>query len=163
MHNCLNVIKHVSFLWLANRRFNIIIKYYLYFIIIFNKEVEVAKTQMQTVRRTVEATNEICEKCGKPMVIKWGRKGRFMSCSGWPECRNAKSIATGTACPECKKGQLVARRAKTGRGRTFYGCTRFPDCRFIAQRLPKPDEDITARPTADQITLDSKDSAQTNT
>lgn len=107
---------------------------------IFKKEVEVAKSQMQTVRKTAEATKEICEKCGKPMVIKWGRKGRFMSCSGWPECKNAKSIATGTACPECHKGQLVARRAKTGRGRTFYGCTRFPDCRFITRRLPKPNE-----------------------
>ena len=103
---------------------------------IFAKQVDKAKLQMTTVKKKDEPTDEICDKCGKPMVIKWGRRGRFMSCSGWPECKNAKSISTNIECPQCKKGKLVARRARSGRGRTFYGCTAYPECNFIANKLP---------------------------
>lgn len=103
---------------------------------LFSEQVDLAKSEMTTVRRESEPTDEICEKCSKPMVIKWGRRGRFMSCSGWPECKNAKSIATGVECPLCHKGKLVQRRAKSGRGRTFYGCTTYPTCTYIANRLP---------------------------
>jgi DNA topoisomerase I len=103
---------------------------------VFKGQMESAKDQIQTVKKVQEPTNEICEKCGKPMVIKWGRRGRFMSCSGWPECKNAKSISTEVACPQCKTGKLVQRRAKSGRGRPFYGCTRYPECNYIANRLP---------------------------
>jgi len=103
---------------------------------VFSLQMETAKSQMQTVKREAEPTDEICEKCGKPMVIKWGRRGRFMSCSGWPECKNAKSISTTVVCPQCKKGKLVARRARSGRGRPFYGCTTYPECTFISNRLP---------------------------
>ncbi len=108
---------------------------------VFNKEVEFAKSQMQTIKKTSEPTTEICDLCGKPMVIKWGRRGRFMSCSGWPECRSAKSISTDVTCPQCGKGKLVQRRAKSGRGRMFYGCTTYPSCNFITNRLPKEAED----------------------
>ncbi len=122
----------------------------------FSEQMEHAKSQMQTVKREVEPTDEVCEKCGKPMVIKWGRRGRFMSCSGWPECKNAKSISTDVVCPQCKKGKLVARRAKSGRGRPFFGCTTYPDCNFITNRLPKEGasaEDITAqKDSMDEIT-----------
>ena len=106
---------------------------------LFSGQLDHAKTAMQTVKREAEPTNEICDKCGKPMVIKWGRRGRFMSCSGWPECRNAKSISTDIDCPQCKKGKLVARRAKSGRGRNFYGCTQYPNCNYMTNRLPKTD------------------------
>lgn len=95
-----------------------------------------AKDSIQTVKKKEEPTNEICEKCSKPMVIKWGRRGRFMSCSGWPECKNAKSISTDVPCPQCAAGKLVQRRAKSGRGRPFYGCTQYPACNYIANRLP---------------------------
>ncbi len=103
----------------------------------FSGQIETAKTDMQTVRREAEATDEICDKCGKPMVIKWGRRGRFMSCSAWPECKNAKSISTDVVCPQCKTGKLVARRAKSGKGRSFYGCSTYPACTFITNKLPK--------------------------
>ena len=102
----------------------------------FEEQLNLAKEQIQTVKRVAEPTDESCEKCGKPMVIKWGRRGRFMSCSGWPDCKNAKPISTDVECPQCKAGKLVARRARSGRGRQFYGCTRYPECHFISNRLP---------------------------
>ena len=102
----------------------------------FEGEVGLAKEQMKTVKREAEPTDEVCEKCGKPMVIKWGRRGRFMSCSGWPDCKNAKSISTDVPCPQCGQGKLVMRRAKSGKGRPFYGCTRYPECTHISNKLP---------------------------
>ncbi len=103
---------------------------------VFSGQIETARDQMQTVRREAESTDEICDKCGKPMVIKWGRRGRFMSCSAWPECKNAKSISTDVSCPTCGTGKLVARRAKSGKGRSFFGCTAYPACTFITNKLP---------------------------
>ena len=103
---------------------------------VFKGQMEAAKDQIQTVKKVHEPTDEICELCGKPMVIKWGRRGRFMSCSGWPDCKNAKSISTDVICPQCKTGKLVQRKAKSGKGRLFYGCTAYPACNFIANRLP---------------------------
>lgn len=108
---------------------------------VFSGQMEFAKTTMQTVKKENEPTDEICDKCQKPMVIKWGRRGRFISCSGWPECKNAKSISTDVVCPQCTQGKLVQRRAKSGRGRSFYGCTRYPECTFIVNRLPKAGDD----------------------
>jgi DNA topoisomerase-1 len=93
----------------------------------------------KTIPKVSEPTDEICEKCGRPMVIKWGRRGKFMSCSGFPECKNARSIVvtTGVKCPQCK-GDLVERKSK--KGRTFYGCGNFPKCKFAVwdKPLPKP-------------------------
>lgn len=106
---------------------------------VFQPEIETARENMQSVKKKDEPTDEICDKCGKPMVIKWGRRGRFMSCSGWPECKNAKSISTDVVCPQCGQGKLVQRRARSGRGRPFYGCTRYPECTFIANKLPSPE------------------------
>ncbi len=106
---------------------------------VFGTQMDLAKTQMESVKREAEPTDEICEKCAKPMVIKWGRKGKFMACSGWPDCKNAKSISTNVPCPQCLQGKLVQRRSKMGKGRSFFGCTRYPDCNFIANRLPKPE------------------------
>ena len=84
-----------------------------------------------------EATNEVCEKCGKAMVVKRGRFGRFMACSGYPECKNSKPLSIGVACPDCKVGYLTERRSK--RGRSFFGCNRYPDCRFVAWDRPMPE------------------------
>ncbi|WP_426731673.1 type I DNA topoisomerase [Myxococcus faecalis] len=81
-----------------------------------------------------ETTDELCEKCGKPMVIKRGRFGRFMACSGYPDCKTSKPISIGVNCPECKQGYLTERRS--GRGKIFFGCNRYPDCRFAAWDRP---------------------------
>ncbi|MBI4435927.1 MAG: type I DNA topoisomerase [Candidatus Omnitrophica bacterium] len=91
------------------------------------------------IKREVVETEEKCEKCGRPMVIKWGRSGKFLSCSGFPECKNARSITTGVACPSpgCG-GELVARRSK--KGRFFYGCSRYPQCTFTSSQLPTSKE-----------------------
>lgn len=69
----------------------------------------------------------ICEKCGKPMLIKTGRFGQFMACSGFPECRNTKPIIknVGVKCPECG-GDIVQKRGKSGK--LFYGCSNYPKC-----------------------------------
>jgi len=86
-----------------------------------------------------EPTDEICELCGRPMVIKWGRRGKFLSCSGFPQCKHAKPIVvtTNVACPnpDCD-GELIERRSK--KGRLFYGCSRFPMCKFATWDKPLP-------------------------
>ncbi|NNB86163.1 type I DNA topoisomerase [Corallococcus exiguus] len=81
-----------------------------------------------------ETTDEKCEKCGKPMVIKRGRFGRFMACSGYPDCKTSKPISIGVNCPECKVGYLTERRS--GRGKIFFGCNRYPECKFAAWDRP---------------------------
>jgi len=80
-------------------------------------------------------TGEACEQCGKPMVIKHGRYGQFVACSGYPECRNTKAVSLGITCPEpgCG-GQIVQRRSK--RGRAFYSCSNYPNCKFVAWHRP---------------------------
>lgn len=90
-----------------------------------------------------EETKEVCEKCGKPMKIKMGRFGRFLACSGFPECKNAKSLSGNTKnpnfvdmkCPKCNEGEVVRRRSK--KGRFFYGCSKWPACDFISWKNPK--------------------------
>ncbi len=84
-----------------------------------------------------ETTDEICEKCSKPMVIKRGKFGRFMACSGYPECKTSKPLSIGVACPECKVGYLSERRSK--RGKVFFSCHRYPDCKFAAWDRPLPE------------------------
>lgn len=87
------------------------------------------------IKKEVIASNETCNKCGRPMIIKWGRKGKFLSCSGFPECKNSKSITSGVKCPEpdCG-GELIERRSKRG---FFYGCSNFPKCTFTSRSLPE--------------------------
>lgn len=81
------------------------------------------------------ATGEICENCGKEMVVKVGRYGRFIACSGYPDCKTAKPYPIGMACPKDGGiGQIVERRSK--RGKTFYGCSRYPDCDFVTWNKP---------------------------
>jgi DNA topoisomerase-1 len=81
------------------------------------------------------ATDEVCPSCGKPMVIKHGRFGKFIACSGYPDCKTTKPITLGIACPEAGcAGALVERRSK--RGRTFYGCSAYPGCKFVLWQRP---------------------------
>ena len=93
---------------------------------------------------TDEPTEETCEKCGRPMVLKKGKYGSFLACSGYPECKNTRSAGasdpnrqTGVSCPvDGCNGELVEKRSK--RGKIFYGCDRFPDCDFATWDKPVP-------------------------
>ncbi len=92
----------------------------------------------------VEETNEKCEKCGKPMVIKFGRFGRFMACSGFPDCKNTKSLNNspkniGLKCPKCTEGDVIEKRINRkgrARGKIFWGCNRYPDCDYASWTNP---------------------------
>ncbi len=85
---------------------------------------------------TSEETDQICEKCGSKMLIKFGRFGKFIACSNFPECKNTKAIveALNIDCPTCKTGKIITRRTK--RGRVFYGCSNYPECTFAAWNKP---------------------------
>jgi DNA topoisomerase-1 len=102
----------------------------------FTKTLQNAEKTMEKVKIRDEPTDEVCEKCGSPMVIKLGRFGKFMACSAFPECRNSKPLLTriGVPCPTCKEGEVVERRSK--KGRKFYGCERFPECDFVSWNKP---------------------------
>ena len=88
--------------------------------------------------RVAEPSDETCDLCSKPMVIKTSRFGRFLACTGFPECTGKKSLRkkVGVQCSNCDKGELVERR---GKGRTFYGCTNYPECTFTVSRRPLPE------------------------
>lgn len=102
----------------------------------FEKRLEVAEEEMKEIEIEDEVSDEICEKCGKPLVYKLGRFGKFLACSGFPDCRNTKPIIkdTGIVCPTCKEGHVVERRSK--KGRVFFGCDRYPECDFVSWDKP---------------------------
>jgi len=88
--------------------------------------------------KEVITTDQVCEKCGKPMIIKWGRRGKFLSCSDFPACKNSKSITSGVKCPtENCGGELIERHSRRG---AFYGCSNFPKCTFTSRTLPEDKE-----------------------
>ncbi len=95
-----------------------------------------AEQTMERVRLKDEPAGEDCERCGKPMVIKLGKFGKFLACSGFPDCRNARPLLTriGVTCPTCGEGEVVERRSK--KGRTFFGCERYPACDFVSWNKP---------------------------
>ncbi|MGQ9584172.1 MAG: type I DNA topoisomerase [Anaerolineae bacterium] len=101
----------------------------------FARQLEKAEAEMKGVKVQEEQTDEVCEKCGHPMVVKYGRYGKFLACSNYPDCRNTKSYTekVGVQCPECG-GDLVRRRSR--RNRIFYGCSRYPDCQFVVWKRP---------------------------
>lgn len=84
-----------------------------------------------------EVSEEVCEKCGRQMVIKYGRFGKFLACPGFPDCKNTRPILedTGAICPQCHQGHLVERKSKRG-GRKFYGCQRYPECDYVSWYKP---------------------------
>lgn len=107
----------------------------------FNQTLTKAEKAMEGKRVKVpdETTDLICERCGKPMVIKIGRFGRFIACSGFPDCTNTKKIveATNGICPTCGK-RVIAKKSK--KGRRFFGCEGYPDCTFVTWYAPVEDK-----------------------
>jgi DNA topoisomerase I len=149
----------------------------------FHHAVEKASGLASAIKKSMqETTGEMCELCGKPMVTKWGRNGRFMACTGYPGCKNTKPLAEdaekhqhvvggkcdlcngdmvvkggrfgaflgcsnyptckntkpismGIKCPKCKEGDLIERKTKKGK-RTFYGCSKYPNCDFASWDKP---------------------------
>jgi DNA topoisomerase-1 len=121
----------------------------------FKLDLEKAKIEMRDLKKEEEPTSEVCEKCGKPMVIKWGRNGHFLACTGYPECRNTKEFArrsdgtlqiiattrpTDQLCPTCGSGMVIRR----GRFGEFQACSKYPECKTTAPislgvACPKPD------------------------
>ncbi len=82
--------------------------------------------------------DEICPQCGNHLVLKTGRFGEFTACSNYPTCKYVKQKTIGVKCPECDEGEVVERRSK--RGKTFYGCNRWPGCNFVAWGKPVPEK-----------------------
>ncbi len=119
----------------------------------------VAKKELVT-----ETTTEVCDKCGKPMVVKFGRFGKFLACSGFPDCRNTKKLidqkkSTGVICTKClesedrkqEPGELIERRVSKGRarGRIFWGCSKYPACDYATWTNPAgPKKDAEEVPEA---------------
>lgn len=103
---------------------------------IFKPEMDTAEANMEKVTIAGEDSGQVCEVCGAPMVYKFGRFGKFLACSNFPECRNTKAIVEdlGIPCPKCGKGTLIKRKSK--RGRVFYGCSEYPACDFVLWNEP---------------------------
>ena len=103
----------------------------------FEEKLKQVKEDMKDVKIKLkeDETDIVCEKCGKMMVIKTGRYGKFIGCSGYPECKNIKKITheTGANCPKCG-GNVIMRKSK--KGRTFYGCNNYPECNFMTWDEP---------------------------
>jgi len=101
----------------------------------FAAELQVADRQIDEIELKDEETDVVCENCGRMMVIKYGRFGKFLACPGFPDCRNTKPYLeeTGVVCPVCG-GAVVARTSK--KGRKFYGCANYPECNFVTWEKP---------------------------
>ena len=103
----------------------------------FEKTLEKAKSEMKNVKIQLEedTTDIPCDKCGRMMVIKTGRFGRFLACPGYPECKNAKPLIvnTGAKCPDCG-ADIIERKSK--KGHTFFGCSAWPKCNFMSWDAP---------------------------
>jgi DNA topoisomerase-1 len=102
----------------------------------FNEELKIADQEIGQIEIADEVSEEICEKCGRNLVIKQGRFGKFLACPGFPECRNTKPLLqkTGIRCAKCGEGTIVARRTK--KGRKFFGCSNYPQCDFVSWDEP---------------------------
>lgn len=109
------------------------------FYVDFKVTMEKAEAEMDRVQKPLEEMDELCPECGRNLVIRTGRFGRFISCSGFPECRYRRSFVmrTGAYCPSCK-GDLVERKTRQKK-RIFYGCNNYPTCNFAVWEQPVPD------------------------
>lgn len=119
------------------------------------ESVKTAEETLEKIQMEVEETDEICEICGNNMVIRHGRFGKFMACKTYPECKNTKPILEriGIKCPSCKDGDVIVR--KTKKGRDFYGCSTFPQCKFVSWNKPTGKEcDICGSYTVEKVTKD---------
>lgn len=94
----------------------------------FSEELRIAEREVERIEKEVVLSDEVCDICGKPMAIKEGRFGRFLACTGYPECRNTKPIvkSTGVKCPKCGSDIIEKRGRKSGK--VFYGCSAYPEC-----------------------------------
>jgi len=103
----------------------------------FEQDLNKASQNMEKVKLAEETTGEVCPQCGLPMVVRVGRFGKFVACSGYPNCKTTHPylIKIGVTCPECK-GDLIERRSK--KKRTFFGCSNYPKCKFTQSRRPLP-------------------------
>jgi len=101
----------------------------------FHKELKIAEEEIDKIEIEDEVSDVVCEKCGRNMVIKHGRFGKFLACPGYPECKNTKPIVDkiDVPCPQCG-GDVVRKRSK--KGRVFYGCNNYPDCDFVSWDEP---------------------------
>ena len=101
----------------------------------FSQTLERARQEMEYLSLGDQPTGEMCELCGHPLIVKWGRYGKFVACSNYPACRNTKSfyVSLGVKCPQCG-GELAERR--TRKGRIFYGCLNYPECEFTTWDRP---------------------------
>jgi len=101
----------------------------------FHQTLKHAEEEIQKIELVEEETDEICEICGKNMVIKYGKFGKFLACSGYPACQHTRPLMfkIGVKCPNCD-GDLVERRSK--KGRLFYGCGSFPNCNYLSWNQP---------------------------
>lgn len=106
------------------------------FYVPFEKDLVEAEKKMRDIKSQVEETDEVCEKCGQPMIIKWGRFGKFMACSGYPECKNTKEIGGKDEDPDAVKAEGNCDKCnspliiKVGRFGKFMACSAYPDCKF---------------------------------
>ncbi|MBA7484888.1 DNA topoisomerase 1 [subsurface metagenome] len=107
------------------------------FYIPFEKDLENASQRMEKIKLPDELTEETCPQCSKPLAIKIGRYGKFLACSGYPECKYTKpfQIKIGVKCPQCGS-ELIERLSR--KKRTFYGCSNYPNCRFATSFRPLP-------------------------
>ena len=105
----------------------------------FLKNLKIKYEEVEKQKPIEEKTDEICEKCGKPMMVKFGRFGKFLACSGFPDCKNTKSLIVSLGkCPKCKEGEIVEKR--THKKRIFFGCSRYPKCDFATWQKPGNNE-----------------------
>ena len=107
--------------------------------------VEKAEEDLQKVKIEDEVSDEVCELCGRNMVLKYGPHGKFLACPGFPECRNTKPYLEkiGVKCPKCGK-EIVLRRSS--KGRKFYSCEGYPDCDFVSWKRPEAPKEQTETP-----------------
>ncbi|MEK7581599.1 MAG: type I DNA topoisomerase [Patescibacteria group bacterium] len=118
----------------------------------FEEKVDRVAEEAEKMKVEVEETGDVCERCGKPMVVRYGKYGKFLACSGFPDCKNTKALneETGLVCP-VDGGQVVMKRTK--RGRPFWGCANYPNCTFAS--WTKPEGEVS------KVSL-QKDSGQAN-
>lgn len=112
----------------------------------FHKNLMEKYNEVKKAELTTETTDVVCEKCKKPMIIRLGRFGKFLACTGFPACRNTKHlngsgeqksiepVSTGVKCPQCGEGDIVERRSH--RGKVFFSCARYPDCKYALWDRP---------------------------